>query len=191
MRHEDKIKEQRTIEATKKKLMGAGGKIGVVLRYMGEAIVDQSAGGTLADFRYLPDPYALPEEEESPYDPPQGSSEEILRKIPMLKAWLPWGEEQMPPEGGEWIEDRPDRVDHSMTTIGYHFDGLNRGMQLEIRYLDYESELKVHFKGHLVFKEVKGELVTYIPHDEWEGHIESLYKVAKKKQVKEKENTKD
>lgn len=190
MRHEEKIKEQRTIEATKKKLLGAGGKIGIVLRYLGDEIVDQSSHGS-ANFRYLPDPYELPEDKEDPYLPPKGSSADILKKIPMLNTFFPWGEEQMPPEGREWIEDRPDRVHHSMRTVGYHFDGLSRGMHLDIKYLDYESDLKLHYKGYLVFREVKGELVTYIPNDEWEAMIESLFKVAKKLRDKEKEQIKE
>jgi hypothetical protein len=40
-----------------------------------------------------------------------------------------------------------------------------------------------------VYKETKGELLSYNPIEEWEKWIESLYKIAKEKQrkVKEKE----
>ena len=186
MRHEDRIKEQRTIEATKKKLMGAGGKIGTVLRHLGQAIIDQSEGGVYADTHYLDDPWALPDERESPFDLPQGKAEDITKKIPFFKQYLPWGEEQKQPEGPGWM-DRPDGVDYQVNTIGYHFDGLSRGMHLEIQYLDGPSELVVHFKGFLVFREVKGELTNYVPHESWEALIDQLYVPAKKLAREKKE----
>ena len=50
---EEKIREQRTIEANKKGLIGQNGKIGMVLRMLGHPIIAQYEGGTYVDTNYL------------------------------------------------------------------------------------------------------------------------------------------
>ena len=59
---EKRIQEQRTIEATKKNLMGLTGKIGTIVRNLGQPMISQCEGGTFLDTSYLDDPWALPEE---------------------------------------------------------------------------------------------------------------------------------
>ena len=68
--------------------------------------------------------------------------------------------------------------------IGWLFDGLNRGMHLEIKYIDADNKLTVDYKGYEVFCEISGDLERYIPNEEWESKIDKLFKIAltKKKQ---------
>jgi hypothetical protein len=63
--------------------------------------------------------------------------------------------------------------------IGYIFDGLSRGMHLEIKYLSDERALTVYYKGNKVYREVSGDLECYAP-SEWIDMIEKLFVVAKK-----------
>lgn len=65
--------------------------------------------------------------------------------------------------------------------IGYHFDGLNRGIHMEIKYDPTHTKLSLHYKGYLVYEEVAGELICYVPHEEWEKIINKLYKQTKPK----------
>lgn len=73
------------------------------------------------------------------------------------------------------------------TFYGWQYDGLQNGLHLEIRYLEYEKELTVFWKGYVVFKEINGDLDSYVPQDDWEAAIDKLYDVAfKKKTIREK-----
>lgn len=173
---EQRIREQRTVEANRKGLVGHGGKIGVVLKIFGQPIVAQSEGGLYVDTNKIDDWGGYDDLE------PRNASE-MMRKFPTMEME---GNER--PSSGEWSEVG-DPVPYSTRTIGMHFDGLSRGMHLEIKYDDSTTELEVHYKGYLVYKEVKGELATYIPIDEWEGWIERLFKSAKEiqRRLREKE----
>jgi hypothetical protein len=90
------------------------------------------------------------------------------------------------PETEEWAQIK-NPVSYGVYNVGWHFDGLGRGMHLEIKYDDAEAELSVLHKGYVVYKEIKGEIVSYVPKDEWEGWIEGLYKKAKEIQRRTKE----
>lgn len=65
---------------------------------------------------------------------------------------------------------------------GWIFDGLSRGMHLEIRYIDFQKELSVVYKGYPVYVERAGDISTFAPFPEWEEKIEKLYAVARKLQ---------
>lgn len=83
-----------------------------------------------------------------------------------------------------WGEEDPndlptEELDTSVYSMGYVFDGLSRGMHLEIKYLKYEKKLSCHYKGYEVYTEVAGDLTGYAPFPEWEILIDKLYKVAK------------
>lgn len=69
---------------------------------------------------------------------------------------------------------------------GLVFDGLSRGMHIEIKYLRFSADLTVYYKGYLVYREVAGDLHCYNPFPEWEDMIEKLYTVAHKKQAEQK-----
>lgn len=82
-------------------------------------------------------------------------------------------------------DELPTFDEEEMTAeVGYIFDGLSRGMHLEIKYL--EDKLSVHYQGHLVFLEKSGDLEQFVPNLAWEDKIEDLYKVAVKLQRKDK-----
>ena len=170
---EQKIREQRTVEANKKGLVGQNGKIGVVLRMMGGPIVSQSEGGTYLDTNYI---YQEEENEEEPRN-----ALDMMTRIPTMDL-----DGSTRPDTSEWSEMK-DAIPYSTQNIGWHFDGLSRGMHIEIKYDDERSELTVHHKGYLVYKEIRGELVAYVPKEEWENWIEALYKKAKDIQRKVKE----
>lgn len=177
---EEKIREKRILEATKKGLMGQNGKIGVVLKILGEPIIKQSEGGYYVDSNYI-DTEGNESLDKSIYE--IDNSIDLLKKIPVMGAE---GTER--PNSYEWTEISQPTY-YGLDTIGLYFEGLSRGMHLEIKYDELTSELIVLYKGYIVYKETKGELLAYNPIEEWEKWIESLYKVSKEKQrkIKEKE----
>jgi len=64
--------------------------------------------------------------------------------------------------------------------VGLQFDGLSRGINMTISVQYHLREITCRFEGHIVYKEVSGELDGYAPYPEWEDRIESLFSVAKK-----------
>lgn len=161
---EARIKEQRLAEATKKGLTGMSGKIGTVLRALGGPIVSQTEDVTYIDT----------------------SGDEAVRgpeeAIPIMYV-----DGVSRPEGAEWSETSATPSHFGVHNIGWHFDGLSRGMHMEIFYKDESSEMSLYCRGYLVYREVQGDLVCYVPSDDWEGWIASLFKLAKKMQREEKE----
>lgn len=177
MNHEEiekRIREQRTVEANKKNLLGQNGKIGTVLRVFGQPIVSQSEGGGYIDTNYI-DTTGISDESEAK------NNQDLLRKIPIMDF-----DGNSRPEGEEWAE-MSEPVGYATTTIGWHFDGLSRGMHMEIKYDDMKSELLLTYKGYPAYKEIKGEIVCYVPNQEWENWVDSLYKKAKEIRRKEQE----
>ncbi len=78
----------------------------------------------------------------------------------------------------------------NITEVGRIFDGLKYGVHMEIKYLDckHPKELLVTYKGYPVYCEMDNDLECYVPRDDWEGQIERLYVMAKKReQVKVKQ----
>lgn len=155
---ENVIREKRTIEATKKNLMGPSGKFGTILQAYGAPIIREGSG--LMDVDYLEDPYGDNVYTEfaptlSEQDGPVAYRDEIL-----------------------------DAVDNFYHNEGLLFDGLSRGIHLEIIYWHINNEIKVSYRGHLVYKEIAGELDAYAPFSDWENQIERLYKAAKDRMKK-------
>jgi hypothetical protein len=140
-----KIKEERTLQAIRKNLMGPSGKLGIIAQTLGKKII--AHGSDTAN--YLPDFWELPDEET------------IL------------------------IEDDP-----YLDAIGWIWDGLNRGLHMEIKVDNYKREIKATYKGYSVYTEVAGDLKLYAPihpiAGEWEQHIDGLYKTAKQRMSKRK-----
>lgn len=165
---EARIKEQRTLEANKKGFVGASGKIGVVLRMLGQEIIAQSMDEGLA---------LLPEEE--PQEP--RSSSEFMKMMPIMDV-----DGVSRPDSEEWAEMGEASFSYTRK-VGMHFDGLGRGMHLEIQYDEERSELSLLYKGYLAYREVMGEIDTYVPNEEWEGWVERLYRLSKEIQRKGKE----
>lgn len=162
---EQQLKEQRTIEATKKKLMGPDGKIGTILKTMGQPIISQSEGGAFVETNYLDDPFADDDEIRTPGD--------YLRKLKTINI-----DNINRPTSAEWAEV-PDPTSYGIYELGCIFDGLSRGMHIEIKYIEESSLLTCSYKGYVVFREFKGDLQAFVP-GEWEAHIDKLYVIAKK-----------
>ncbi len=150
---ENAIREKRTIEATKKNFMGPAGRLGVIAMSLGSPIIRQGTG--LYDVSFLEDPYE------------DFSDVEFETTI----------SDQKGPQ--VWKDDLPVLADEHIEEEGYIFDGLSRGMHLEIKYWYVNHKLEVSWRGHEVYKEIAGELAAYAPYPEWEGMINRLHKAAK------------
>lgn len=174
---EQKIREQRLIEATKRGYTGRNGKLQLIVFTLGQPMIDHSEGGAYVDRTYLPsyDDYDLDDGVES-----ARNQDELLQKIPIMDA----GDERL--TSPEWTQ-LPDGSPVAINKIGHYFDGLDRGMHMTIKYDDLESSITVTHRGYEVYKEIRGELVAYRPINEWENWIDRLYKVARKKNRQEKE----
>ena len=158
---ENAIRDKRTIDATKNNLMGPSGKFGTILHAFGNQVVSQGTG--LFDTNYL---------------------EETIENDDVYTEYSPTLSEQ---EGtiayrGEIL----DLQDENTYSEGIVFDGLSRGIHLEIMYWHLENEIKVTYKGFLVYHEIAGALNAYAPFDDWEKPIERLYISAKEKLKKTK-----
>jgi len=152
---ENAIREKRTIEATKKNLMGPSGKLGIIVMSLGSPIIRQSS--CYVDVSFLEDPY----EDDTDIEYASTASGQ---KGPV--AW----------------EDRiSEDSDMMAQEEGFVFDGLSRGMHIEVKYWHRNNKLEVTYKGYEVYKEGGGELFAYAPFPEWEEMIERLYKSAKPK----------
>ena len=157
---EKAVREKRTIEATKKNLMGQSGKFGIIAQALGNPIIRQ--GSSLYSSTELEDPYD--DFVETEYETTvSGQSGPAMYRDEIL-------------ESSDYVEEE-----------GYVFDGLSRGMHLEIQYWFDDQKLTVTYKGYLVYKEAAGELFAYAPFPEWEQLIDKLYKSAKErfKEIKE------
>ncbi len=182
---EKKIKEQRTIEATQKNLMGISGKIGVVVRTLGQTILNHREGGAYHSSSYMEDWNS----NVNNIDELHGNPEEIQSQIPYMD--MPNNEE---PLDGAW-RDRRDYILNpiNVTELGWYFDGLSRGIHLEIKYSGDEYDRKhltLTYKGYKVYEEIGGDLEMYVPMEEWEQIIEKLYLVGKKIEAKNRKSDK-
>jgi hypothetical protein len=141
---QDKVKEQRLIEATHKEYLGPDGKIAVVLRNLGHPIMGHTS--PFVEITEMEDPYALDDE------------------------GLPYFDES-----------------ESTAMMGMMFDGLSRGIHMEIKQVEYQ--ITVSYKGHKVFEENRGDLDCYVP-GAWEGELERLYKIALPTEKENKKHSK-
>lgn len=160
-----KIKEQRIVEANKKGLVGFSGKIGTIVKILGSEITYQSFDHEVF---------------ENQNKDPKNSSE-LMSSIPTMEM-----DEVLRPEGEEWGEIGETYFSYTRK-IGLYFDGLSRGMHMEIKYYEETSELSLTYKGYLAYREVMGEIETYIPDTQWENWVESLFRLSKKIQRERKE----
>lgn len=149
---ENVIREKRTIEANKKNLMGPSGKFGIILQAFGTPVIRQ--GSSLMDQSFLDDPFG--DDVETEYAPTLSGGGPVTYRDEILTS------------SNDYVYNE-----------GLMFDGLSRGMHLEIVYWHAESKLKVSYKGYPVYLEVAGELEGYAPFNEWEQMIDKLYRVAK------------
>lgn len=160
---ENVIREKRTIEATKKNLMGPSGKFGVILQAFGTPVVRHGTG--LIDSTFFYDPYEDFIEEEF-----QSTASGQMGPLTYRN--------EIKTSDSDFTQNE-----------GIMFDGLSRGMHLEIVYWNADNQLKVSYKGYPVFVEIAGELEGYAPFEEWESLIEKLFNSAKQriKQIKQQQ----
>lgn len=165
---EQVIQEKRTSEAVRKNLMGPEGKLGCIVKMLGEPIINQSEGGALysgSSFNY----YDFLNNEDS-------------YEIPTMAI-----DGTPEPIGDEWQKNE-NRIDYSIHEEGYYFYALSRGVDLEIKYLEADNKLDVHYKGILVYEELDTKLTAFVPSPEWEGYVDKFYQVAKNRvKLKKKE----
>jgi hypothetical protein len=154
------IREKRTNLAITNKLMGSVGKFGIILQAFGAPVMRQGSG--LMDVNFLQSPYE--DEVYTEYSP------------------------TMSGEGGPvaYRDEILDVQDEEVYNEGLHFDGLSWGMHLEIFYWHATNEIKVTYRGFMVYKEVAGELDCYAPFKEWEDLIEKLFRSASERMKKMK-----
>lgn len=75
--------------------------------------------------------------------------------------------------------------------IGWHFDGMSRGLHMEILWKPDHREVKCCWKGNVVYKEVGGELDGYAP-GEWEIELDKIFEQTKRTERKDrKEKSKE
>lgn len=164
---EKKIKEQREIEAIKKGLMGISGKIGLIVKLLGQPLIYQSEGSSGEIVGYSSTPFY--------YE--NNDNEDEIRTIEVLDDY---GMPVQEPNSIEWNSNKSQRIHETVRSIGWIFDSLSTGINMEIKYIIENAELTVQYDGVYVYKELEGDLKTYVPSDSWELKVESLYKRAKK-----------
>jgi hypothetical protein len=164
------IRERRTSLAVKNNMMGPSGKIGIIVKALGNPIMSQ--GSSYVDTYYLEDPYA------------DFTDTEYEKTLSGQNGPVAWQDRILEDESGAGVVS-----DDNPNFLGYVFDGLSRGIHIEIQYMRHEHTLKVYYKGYEVYKEIAGELEAYNPFPEWEESINKLYKNAKEKskEIKEQE----
>lgn len=152
---ENAIREQRTNQAISKNLMGPSGKFGIILEAFGLTITRQGSG--LHNSNYLDDAY-----DQGPYTEYESTMSGQLGPVVYQDEIL-------------------DYDDGMISDEGLIFDGLSRGVHIEIIYWEVENEIKVSYRGNIVYWEIAGELESYAPNSDWEDIIERLFLVAKKR----------
>lgn len=110
----------------------------------------------------------------------QGGGGGLFESNPMSDVWDIEEDESIPTAD----------LDDNVMEEGMHFDGLRRGIHLEIIYKIASKEIAVLFEGYDVYRESEGELICYIPSERWESIIDKLFKIAKGKEVKHKVESK-
>jgi hypothetical protein len=86
----------------------------------------------------------------------------------------------------EIYNDNPEEMptyadDVTSTRIGHFYDGLNLGYHMEIKFSEYESSIKLYYKGYLKYHEEQSILMSYHPEDEWEKVVDLLFERASQK----------
>ena len=82
-------------------------------------------------------------------------------------------------------------IESNVDCVGWFFDGLGMGVNLEIFVFENDKKIKVAYESQNVYEEVSGELEAYVPNIIWEEKINPLYKRAKEKEIKRREQQKE
>jgi hypothetical protein len=150
------IKEKRTGEAIAKNYIGIDGKFGTILKYLGSAIISQSASNYhVNEFQ---DVYNLQDEDEIPTEDLDLQITELGRMFSGLK--FGYNIEI------NYLKNGTIPVKKENTTI----------------YEPVERVLSVTWNGYHVYIEVDSDLITFLPSPEWEEIINRIYDSAIKLQ---------
>lgn len=157
------IKEQRVTEANLKNYMGLDGKFGVILKYLGEPIINQSSANY--EVTEWQDVYNLEDQEGLPEEDPDTPIHKIGKFFDGLKF-------------GYHIE------------ISYLNNGT---IPIKVNeyctiYEQASKVLKVSWKGCLVYLEAENDIYIFTPFSEWEDFINKIYDSARKIQNTHKLN---
>lgn len=94
-----------------------------------------------------------------------------------------------------WKTDKDDiqemDIDQNVELIGWYYEALGIGINLEIFIFDNDKKIKVIYNGRNVYEETAGDLELYVPSDEWEKKIDSIYKLSKNKEKNKKQTSKE
>lgn len=92
--------------------------------------------------------------------------------------------EELIPTGEEYFQ-KP-------VVLGWHFDALRWGANIQVSHRPQEGLLFVTLDGHMVFREEFGELMAYVPMEAWESRIDHWAAIAEKRlQNRKKEEEKE
>jgi hypothetical protein len=155
---ENIIRTDRLIEATRKNLTGLEGKIGQILKYMGESVITQAS-----DFYESSDAvgthiYDQPENED---DLPTQDMDTLSRELGRILSTLQWG------------------INMELSYLKECQIPIKRS-ELYTQWVEAEKVLTVTYKGYVVYREIEGELESYLPDPEWESAIDRIYESCKK-----------
>lgn len=158
---ENLVKEKRLILATTKNLTGLEGKIGQILKYMGDPVISQASGfyeqANWNDMYPYLNVYDMPNNEDLPTEDMDTNLIEIGRTLSALK----WGINM------ELSYLRESRIPVKRT-------------ELYTEWVDAQKVMSVTYKGYVVYREISGDLESYLPDDEWETALDRIYEACKK-----------
>ena len=172
---EQQIKEKRKAEAVRKNLMTPNGKFGIIVKTLGQPIINQFEG--------IDDLIGY-------------SSNDIYydydnNELPIMEILDETGSPIEEPNSFEWTRKNNNRKMTSIKNICYFFDGLSRGFNLQIRYLTNESEIIVEYNNDIVYQEFEGDLISYKPLEDWENKIDLLFEKCKKINEKDRKEQRE
>ena len=142
-----RIQEQRTIEATKNNLMGFNGKLGCIAKNLGDPIIAEHSGGQYFSSNEMTDYLNLDQDEE-----------EQIRSVHFTMGGHTLEEPgDVDPTWSRKLNKEYSNTEH----LGWFFDGLGRGIHLEIKCISEEGKITVNFKGFLRSEEHTSELQSH------------------------------
>jgi len=94
-----------------------------------------------------------------------------------------------------WKEEEEDiqeiDMDLEVNFLGWFYDALGIGMNMQIFVYDNDKTIKVSYEGRTVYEETSGDLDMYVPDNIWEDKINKIYDLAKSKEKDYKQNSKE
>jgi len=157
---ENLVKEKRLILATTKNLTGMEGKIGQILKYMGEPVISQTSDlyeqTNWSDIYPYLNVYDTPNE-----DLPTEDMDTHLVEIGRTLSALKWG-----------INMELSYLKDSKIPV--------KRTELYTEWVDAQRVMSVTYKGYVVYREIGGDLDSYLPDDEWESALDRIYEACKK-----------